>query len=75
MEVILRCNFCTLKKIKSNAEEIGLSATLIKSTSSGLGGIDVFIHPKNVTIESLEPEKRKEFFAVWAWEIGDKCHC
>jgi hypothetical protein len=71
----LRCNFCTLKKIKSDAEEKSLGITLIKSTSKVFGGTDVFIHPKNVTIESLGIEKREDFFAAWLWEIDDKCHC
>jgi len=68
------CNLCSLNFIKLRAKKEGKKITIIPA-SGFLGGIDVYVHPKEINIKKLEgfniPDhpNRDKYFRAWFMEI------
>ena len=74
MSELTPCNYCNLQEIKRNAKKKGFKVTKL-SGDFGLGGVDVFAHPKNVKIDPKDEEQREKYFRAWMMEISDSCCC
>jgi hypothetical protein len=76
MSELTQCNFCRLKGIKERAKKSGEKVTTLKA-NWGLGGMNVYVHPKDVNIRKLDEEgtSRKAFWKGWLMEVGNKCEC
>lgn len=70
-----QCNFCTNKQIIKKAKQSGNSVTHLKETKYGLGGINVYVHPKNINIKKLPAKEREKYFKVWFMALGSHCEC
>lgn len=78
MSELTQCNYCNLEAIKANARKKKQWVTLLGLPHSKLGGIEVYVHPKDVTITALEKQDKKEikkYWVAWMWVITDHCVC
>lgn len=75
MSDTLACNHCKLLRIRARAKKEGKIVTLLPDTSSLLGGLNVYVHPKKVKIEKLSLMERETYGGVWFWSLGDRCGC
>lgn len=75
MSELTRCNYCSMNIYKKRAKDKGYKLTVLKagSESLGLGGVNVYMHPKDVKIDT--DDKRDEYFLCWFMEIGSRCGC
>jgi len=74
MSDLTRCNYCNLKSIKRRAKSKGLVVTK-RSGDFGLGGMDVFVHPKEIKICVGDKVQRDKYFVSWLMEIPKYCCC
>lgn len=65
------CNFCSLQRIRARAKKDNFKVTL-EHGSIGMGGIDVYVHPKNVEINPKNKLQRDKYFASWFMELPEK---
>jgi len=75
---LTRCNFCHLQEYLRDAKEKGLRVTLISlgvSTNPYAGGVDCYIHPKEVNIKKLCSKDREKYHRSWFMELSDHCVC
>jgi len=75
MSDMTSCNYCTLLRIKARAKKEGKIVTILPDTSSLLGGLNVYVHPKEVKIKDLAEIARETYGGVWFWALGDRCGC
>jgi len=78
MSELTPCNFCSLARVKARAKEEGKKVTVLADAKWGLGGYNVYVHPKSVKIADLpggEDGARSEYRSSWMMEIGNKCGC
>lgn len=77
MSQITMCNYCALKHLRAKAEREGSVVTLKRSTELPMGGTDVYLHPKDVSVEDLirSSELHDKYFCAWLMEIPDHCVC
>jgi len=79
MSELTRCNYCKLKSLKQNAKAKGMKVT--KRSSNFWGGIDIYIHPKDIKIPpgyvhvADSEEGADQYFVMWCKEIGQFCEC
>jgi hypothetical protein len=72
------CNYCILKSIKKEAQKAGFKVTVLHDAVWGFGGVNVYIHPKDVNIRKLpggEDGERAQYRSAWMMEIGSRCEC
>jgi len=50
MSELTRCNYCSLQTIRKEAKKKKLKVTILAGWH---GGMDVYMHPKNVTRQEL----------------------
>lgn len=74
MSELTQCNYCALKKIRESARKKGLKVSR-RAVDWGLGGFDIFVHPKDVVIVIGNKEQRDKYCVGWMQEIGDHCTC
>jgi len=74
MGELTTCNYCSLQAIKQRAKENNLKVTLLQSNWE-LGGIDVYVHPKDVKVRKLDDRERKKYKVAWFMELSDHCCC
>ncbi len=72
MSSLTTCNFCNLKRIKENAKD--KKVVMLPSLSSSLGGYDVFVYPKGLSLSKML-NKKDRYWAAWFMSISDKCCC
>jgi len=83
MSELTRCNYCSLRIIRKEAKEKKLKVTLLAGWH---GGIDAYMHPKNVTRQELQACREKtwgdipnsgpgKYWAAWFMEITNHCCC
>ena len=59
----------TLQGIKSRAKANNMKVTLLTGENFGLGcGVDVFVHPPNISENELKNDREK-YFAAWFMEL------
>lgn len=78
MSELTRCNFCGLRDIKARAKKAGKKVTVLCDAFWGLGGYNVYVHPKDVDVAKMsggEDGDRKGYRAAWMQEIGKRCSC
>ena len=78
MSELTSCNYCRLQRIKARAKKEGTNVTLLDDAKWGMGGVNVYIHPKEVKIKDIsggEDGDRKKYFACWFMALGDHCEC
>ena len=68
------CNYCRLNRIKKDAEN-GLKVTILSDAVWGLGGKNVYVHPKEIKISSLSDGERSKYRKAWMKEIPKQCFC
>ena len=70
-----QCNYCNFKQIERIADTQGMVVTL---KPGWMGGIDVFVHPKNVVIEKGAGEEghpQHQYKYSWMMMISSSCCC
>jgi len=78
MSELTPCNFCNLNRIRLRAKASGMKVTILNDAHWGMGGSNIYVHPKEVKIAKLtggENGARKEYFVSWMMEIPDRCQC
>jgi hypothetical protein len=40
-----------------------------------MGGFEIYLHPKEVSITVLSEEERKQYWQMWVMAIGTLCEC
>jgi hypothetical protein len=78
MSELTSCNFCKLNRIRRDAKAKGLKVTVLNDARWGMGGSNVYVHPKEIKIEKLsggENGPRSEFRFSWMMEIPNGCRC
>lgn len=72
------CNYCILQSIKKQAKLKGYKVTILYDAKWGLGGVNVYVHPKSIKISDLsggEDGERKQYRKAWMMEIPVYCCC
>ena len=78
MSELTSCNFCNLGRIRRDAKVKGMKVTILNDASWGMGGSNVYVHPKEIKIEKLDGGEngcRLEFRVSWMMEIPNRCQC
>jgi hypothetical protein len=82
---LTRCNYCTLKEIKRNAEKAG--STVHLRPSGFMGGTDVFVVPEGEKLPEKEDmvqpcdeypngnDYYSKYQRAWLMDIPDHCAC
>ncbi len=71
-----QCNFCTYQASKRRAKIQGMKI-IKKSANWGMGGIHIYICPKNMKSKDIiedSPEHEK-YFDSWLVELTNHCCC
>jgi len=58
----------TLTRIKHDAKQKGLAVTVLHDAKWGMGGMNVYVHPKNVSIKDIpggEGGDRAKYRQAW----------
>lgn len=75
MSELTQCNSCSLKGIKSDARKKGAKVTILNDGDFGLGGVNVYTHPKEIKIAKLSKSAREKYFKAWFMELTTHCIC
>lgn len=78
MSELTTCNYCNLKAIKADARKRKQYVTLLGLPHAKLGGIEIYVHPREVTISVVagkDQRKIKKYWVAWMWVITDHCVC
>ena len=76
MSELTQCNYCSMRNLERNLEP-GYKITLMESTeeeSMGLGGFEVYVHPKTVELSNPVTEEEHELYWV-SWLMALPAHC
>ncbi len=68
-----RCNLCRIVEDRKRAKLKGEVITLVPA-KWGMGGLNVFMHPKGVKKAELTDESEK-YSIGWVMEIPERCSC
>lgn len=71
------CNYCKFRILRKKALEGGLKVTT-KTATWGMGGVEVFVHPKDVVIEEgagKEDHPQKKYWKCWYMSLPNCCAC
>jgi hypothetical protein len=52
--------------------------TILHDAAWGLGGVNVYVHPKSVIIDKLkggEDGERSKYRVAWFYELSESCCC
>ena len=72
------CNFCSYRRIVANANKKGSVVTVLRDAEWGMGGVNVYVHPREVEIKALscgEDGERSKYRVSWFMELQDHCAC
>jgi hypothetical protein len=78
MSELTRCNYCSLEQIKRDAKAEGKSVTVLSDAKWGMGGLNVYVHPKTVDVRALkggEDGERKKYHVSWFMKLSSSCAC
>lgn len=78
MSELTQCNYCSLQHYHSEAKAKQLKVTVLPDAKFGLGGVNVYVHPKDVSIKELsggEDGERKQYRQAWFMELPERCCC
>lgn len=71
------CCYCSLQSIKRRAKEEGKEVTVVYNARWGMGGANVYVHPKGVNLEGVveDSPECKKYWVSWMMKITDRCAC
>lgn len=72
------CNHCNLLRIRREAKQQRKRVTVLADAKWGLGGVNVYVHPKEVNVRTMEGGEegaRKAYFVSWFMELPAHCVC
>lgn len=72
------CNYCNLRRYKADARRAHMKITVLADATWGMGGVNVYEHPKDVSIHKLsggEDGDRAQYRISWMMELPDHCAC
>ena len=78
MSELTRCNFCSLEQIKREAKKKGQRVTVLPDARWGMGGVNVYVHPKHVNVrvmEGGEDGERRSYHVSWMMQLTAHCCC
>ena len=78
MSYLTPCNWCSLQQIKKRAKAENKKVTILRDAKWGLGGMNVYVHPKAVVVGKLkggEDGARKKYRTAWFQELSQSCCC
>lgn len=78
MSDLTTCNHCSLAAIRRRAKREGKKITILADATWGLGGVNVYVHPRNVDVKKLtagDKGSRRKYFASWFMELTTHCVC
>jgi len=78
MSELTSCNYCSLQRIKARAKSENKKVTVLADSTWGLGGLNVYVHPKGIKIKDLiggEDGERKKYRVSWFMALGNHCEC
>jgi hypothetical protein len=78
MSEMTSCNSCKLNQIRRNAKAKGMRVTVLSDARWGMGGENVYVHPKEIKIAKLsvgEDGPRSAYRVSWMMEIPYRCCC
>lgn len=73
-----QCNYCSFQDYKSRAKKKGEKVTVLADAEWGMGGVNVYSHPKDVNIRKLsggEDDERAQYRVSWMMELPKTCQC
>lgn len=75
MSELTTCNYCSYQDMKRRAKKKKMVTTPLPE-SFGLGGVRIYVHPKDVDIRKLSKEERKQYDGgAWFMALTDHCCC
>lgn len=76
MSDLTMCNKCSLVWLRKQAKKEKQLVRIIPSKRSlGLGGVDVYIVPRDIAFAPENEEFHKKYFNAWFMEVGQYCSC
>ena len=69
------CNFCTYERLKKKLPKDHKITKIRSGFNGGLGGVDIYIHPKNVKLKELSDIDKKQYWKIWFMELPNRCAC
>ena len=72
------CNHCSLKRIRQTAKQNGMKVTVLSDAKWGMGGQNIYVHPRSINISKLpgdEDGERAQYRQAWMMEIPNHCCC
>jgi len=67
-----KCNFCRLNDLKSAVKYANLKVTTLRGE---MGGVNIYIHPKDINIGDLKIGERATYKKAWFAELPRNCCC
>ena len=74
MSELTSCNYCNLRGIKSRTLK-GEKITILSDATWGMGGVNVYRHPRSVKIQKLSYKARQKYFVSWFMQLTTHCCC
>ena len=78
MSEFTQCNYCSLQQIRSRAKAKSWKVTKITNSKWGMGGVNIYVHPKDIKIFDLkggEDGERSKYRVSWFMELPERCCC
>jgi len=69
------CNYCKFNSIGRRAQKEGKMVTKLRCTKTSLGGVNIYVHPDNISVTDLPEEEREQYFVAWYMSLPDFCCC
>jgi len=72
------CNYCAFKRINSRADARGMKVTKLYDAKWGMGGVNIYVHPKDINVSELpggEDGERSKYREAWYMELPTSCCC
>lgn len=80
MSSLTKCNYCSLKAIKSVAKQKGrVVRKVYEGANFGMGGLNIISYLKGTKLPKLGTDERhqfnKDYHVAWFMEITNCCCC
>ena len=77
VDEMISCNYCALKIIRARARKEKQQVTVLKNSSMGEDSVNVYVHPKNVTMKGITEVTKKHERYLWVWmrALPKYCTC
>lgn len=78
MSELTPCNWCSLRRIREQAKVDNKKVTILHDADWGLGGMNVYVHPKDIDVRKLkggEDGIRSKYRVTWFKALSKSCCC